>query len=466
VLFADVAWPSAPVDWRVAGISLVLAAATALLVGLVPALRATRARAGDALRTGVREGGGRRSRLRGALTIAQASLSVVLLVGAGLFVRSLWNVRTLDLGFDPDRVLSVQINRSSLAAFADGPARVAERERRRAFYVEVLDRVARLPGIEAAGVAAGTPFGNRFTIPLRIPGIERVPTLTTGGPSISAVSATYFETMGTQIVRGRAFLAGEGRGTEPVAIVSETMARTIWPGEDPIGTCLHIGRSFAPAGVAPCSRIVGIAENTHRGRLREEPVMHYYIPLGQEIERGFGGSELLVRTTDPSGVAAAEVRRLLTSLDSTITYVDVDSLQEKRLDPQMRPWRIGATVFVLSGLLALVVAATGIYSVMSYLVADRRHEIGVRLALGAQSGHIIRLVLRGSLLTAAVGVLVGEAIALMLGRFAEPLLFDLSPRDPAVFAGVAGVILAVAIAATLLPARRAQAVPATEALNL
>ena len=352
----------------------------------------------------------------------------------------------------------VEIVRPSLARVPDGPARDAERARRRTFYLDTLDRVRALPGIEAAGVAVGLPFGNRFSIALRVPAPETVPRLKGGGPGVSAVSAGYFETIGTRILRGRAFTADDHAGTEPVAIVSDLMAKTVWPGSEAIGKCLLIG-----PGSPPCARVVGVAANTYRSRLREDPVMHYYIPAGQEV--GFGGSALIVRGADRSPNLVADIRRLLTSVDSSISYVSAETIQE-RIEPQVRPWTLGATVFLLSGVLALVVAGIGIYSVMSYLIADRRREIGVRMALGATASDIVRLVLRGSLLMAVVGIAMGEAVAALLGRFAEPLLFETSPRDPAVFAGVAAVLLAVAMAATFLPARRARSVNPVEALRV
>lgn len=463
VLFSAIEWPSSPVEPRVLVMSIVLAIATGVVIGAIPALRATRADLTTALKTGAREGGGRRSRLRTALTIAQAAVSVVLLVGAGLFVKSLWNIRSLDLGIDPERVLVVEVDRASLARIPAGPARDAERMRRRQFYLEALDRVRNLRGVEHAAVATGMPFGNRFSVKLRVPELEAVPRLSTGGPGISAVSAGYFDAIGTAIRRGRAFTAGDRTGTEPVAIVSEVMADTIWPGQDPLGKCLLIGD-----GTPPCTRVVGVAEDTRRSRLREAPSMHYYIPAGQEVRSDgtvlFGGAALLVRTGDPRGPLLGEIRALLTRLDSTITYVRAETVQA-RIDPQMRPWLLGASVFALSGLLALVVAGIGVYSVMSYLIADRRHEISVRLALGAKAGDVVRLVLRGSLIMAVAGVCIGEAIAVSLGRFAEPLLFDTSPRDPLVFAAVGGVMVVVAAAATLGPAARARRVTAVEALK-
>ena len=457
VLFASVAWSSPPVNGRAFVAATLLAAAAGLLIGIVPALRATRSDLAGALKSGVREGGGRRSRLRTSLTVAQAALSVVLLVGAGLFVHSFWTAYTLDVGFDPDRVTVIDASRPSMSHFPAGPARVAERLRRRDFFVNVLDRVRALPGVEQAGVAVGTPFGNRFTIGLRVEGRDALPRLPGGGPSVSAVTAGYFETMGTRIVRGRAFTPDEHAGTTPVAIVSELMADTIWPGADPLGTCLYIGD-----GAPPCARVVGIAENTYTDRLREDPVMHYYVPLGQES--GFGGAVLLVRRTAGGTAPVAEIRRLLAGLDSTIGYVSDETLRS-RIDPQLRPWRIGATVFALSGLLALVVAGIGLYSVTSYLIADRRHEIGVRLALGASAGHVTRLVLGGSVAMAMIGVVLGEAVAWSLGGLAAPLLFQTSPHDPLVFGTVGGVLLTVAVLASVGPARRARGVSALEALR-
>ncbi|MGE5834191.1 MAG: ABC transporter permease [Acidobacteriota bacterium] len=457
-LFTAVEWTSSPVNPRVLAASAGFALATGLLVGLLPAIRSSRATVTEALRTGAREGGGRRSRLRTGLTIVQAALSVLLLIGAGLFVRSLWQVRTLDLGIDPKHVTVIEVFRSSLLRVPDGPLRDAERVRRRTFLLETLERVRALPGVEGAAVAIGLPFGNRFSVTVRVPAPDTVPVMKGGGPGISAVSSGYFATVGTRIVRGRAFTSNDHAGTDPVAIVSELMAARVWPGADPIGKCLLIGD-----GTPPCARVVGVAGNAYRSRLRESPVMHYYIPAGQEV--GFGGAVLIVRGADRRPVLAADIRRLLMTVDGSITYVKAETIQDK-IEPQVRPWILGATVFLLSGLLALVVAGIGIYSVMSYLIADRRREIGVRMALGATAADILRLVLRGSLLMAAIGIVIGEAMAGVLSRFAEPLLFDTSPRDPLVFAGVAAVLLAVAMAATLLPARRARSVNPVEALRV
>jgi predicted permease len=458
-IFSWVDWASSPVDARVLVASAALAVLTGVLVGLLPALRVTQFSLGDTLKRGAREGGGQRSRLRHTLTVAQAALSVVLLIGAGLFVRSLWNVRTLPLGFDPDRVLLVEASRPGLSRISEPAARAVERARRNAATMDAIEAIRRLPGVERASAAVGTPFGNRFGVTIRVPGLEAIPQLESGGPSVSAVAADYFATVGTRILRGRAFGPEDHAGTEPVAIVSDTMARTIWPNRDALGQCVISGESPSP----PCARIVGVAEDTHRDALRESAVMHYYIPFGQEVD--FGGTVLVVRAAgDPLPLGPA-IRRTMIDLDGTIRYVNLATIQDA-IDPQTKPWRIGAAVFVFSGVLALLVAAIGMYSVMSYLVADRTREIGVRLALGARAGDVARLILLSSVGMAAVGIAAGSLIAGAASPFVEPLLFNEHARDPVVFLGVAGVLVFVSLAAGILPMIRANRIDPLEALRV
>jgi ABC-type antimicrobial peptide transport system permease subunit len=242
-----------------------------------------------------------------------------------------------------------------------------------------------------------------------------------------------------------------------VAIVSNLMARTVWPGSSPLGQCLHV---FADS--LPCTRVVGVAEDVHRNRLREDPPMHFYIPLGQEI--GFGGSTLLVRGIGAPTALIGDVRRTLLAMDPTITFADLSTVQTL-IDPQVRPWRLGASVFALTGLLALLVAAIGIYSVTAYFVTERTHEIGIRLALGAGVGRVVGLIARGAVQTAAVGAIVGVGIAAVGGKFIQPLLFNESARDPVVFGGVAIVLTVVALLASVIPAGRAGRIDPLEALK-
>jgi len=446
-LFSAVEWDAVPVDTRMLAASGAIALVTGLFVGLLPAWRASRTNLTDALKRGQREGGGQRSRVRTALTIVQAALSVILLVGAGLFVRSLWNVQSLHLGIEPDRVLVAHVHRP----------RLNRNPNARSFEALAVERLKQVPGAEQVSVAVGLPFGNRFTVQLRVPGMETLPRLKSGGPGVSAVGEGYFATVGTRILRGRAFDSGDRAGSEPVAIVSDLMAMTFWPGDDPIGKCIISG-----GDPAPCARIVGIAENTHRSRLREDPAMHYYVPFGQQV--GFGGTEILVRRSENPLMLGPSVRDALLEVDPGITYVDLETIQE-RIDPQTKPWRLGAVAFSASGVLALLVAAVGIYSVMSYLVADRAHEIGVRVALGATGRDIVRLVFRGTIGMASVGILAGTLGAIGAGPFVEPLLFNVSGRDPWVYGIVAAVLLVVAFIAGLVPSIRANRINTLEALR-
>ena len=457
-LLSSIEWPSQPVDGRVLVASLAVSTMLGLVVGVVPALRITRGAVARALRSGAREGGGGRAHLRAGLTIVQTTLSVALLIGAGLFVRSVWNARHVDLGFDPDRVTVVETSRSPLSTVLE-PARSAERERRRAFLAEALDRVRLIPGVEQASVAVGLPFGFRFGAPIAVPGLDALPQTGTGGPGISAVDPAYFRAMGTEVVRGRAFTTADRGGSAPVAIVSEFMATTVWPGADPLGKCLLIGS--APSG---CATVVGVAADTHRAALVERPKMHVYIPLGHEVKIGFGGAVLLIRAGADAPAPAEAVRRLLMAADPTITFVRSETLAT-RIAPQMRSWELGTATLMFSGLLALLVCAVGIYSLLSYLVADRRHEIGVRMALGASTDHVAAMVVRWSLGMAIAGVTAGSVLAALAAGFLQPLLFQVSARDPVVFGSVAATLLLVALAASLVPGLRAARVDPLEALR-
>lgn len=460
VLLPHVEWVSPPVDGRVLLVSAAIALTVGVVVGLVPAIGASRPDLTSALKTGVREGGSQRMRLRGVLTVAQAALSIVLLVGAALFVRSLARVRALDLGLQPDKVLVVAPDWPRLGGL-DSVARRVERARRKDVFPRALERLRRLPEVERSSLTVGTPFQSSFGQTLRVPGWDSIPALKGGGPYLSAVTSDYFETVGTRVLRGRAFTSADRVGSEAVALVNETMAKSLWPGRDPIGTCLYSGED----GKAPatCARIVGIVGDSRRFGLREDVSMHYYLPFGQET--GIGGTHILLRPRSGTPAALGPIaRRLLLEVDPSISYIKAQTLQES-VDPQIRPWRLGASMFGLMGVLAFVVAALGLYSVMSYLVAQRRHEIGVRIALGAHPVDIVLLVVRRSLGMAAVGVVVGLGLALASGPLIEPLLFETSPRDPLVLGGVALAMAAVALIASWVPAARATRVNPVEALR-
>ena len=456
VLLPNVAWTDSTVDLRVLAVTAVSAVVTGVLVGLAPALQSTRLELTSALKSGIREGGAQRSRLRTLLTVTQAALSVVLLVGAGLFVRSLWNVYGLQLGLEPGRVLTVSFDWPAVAG-QSSEARQQERVRQNAFYVEALARVRAMPGVERAAVVVGTPFQSSNSTKVRVPGRDSIPALPGGTPLIRAVSDDYFATAGTRLLRGRAFTAADLSTGARVTVVNETMAKTLWPGREAIGECLLID-------TMPCASIVGVVEDARRFSLREEQAMQYYIPLGQERALGFGGRKLFVRPTGSGAGLPERLRAAMLRLNPGIGFVTVEPLQQS-LDPQIRPWRLGATMFGLFGALALLVAAIGLYSVISYLVTQRTHELGVRIALGAQVGDIVGLVIRYGVRLALAGIVIGTVLAYNAARWIEPLLFETSARNPLVFAGVTFVLLVVALIASVVPAWRASRTDPIEALR-
>ncbi len=276
----------------------------------------------------------------------------------------------------------------------------------------------------------------------------------------AAVSSDYFATVGTKILRGRAFTDEDGAGSVRVAIVNKSMANAVWPGRDPIGQCLLVDTRTP----RECTTVVGVAADARRRGVRELPSMFFYVPFEQFADRATD-LRLLVRPKgDDAASAIPELQQTVRALDPTIRYVNADLLQ-KRIDPDFRTWRIGAMMFSLFAALAVVVAAVGLFSVVAYLVEQRRHEIGVRVALGAQASEIVTLLLRGAVGTTAAGVLLGSALSLALSRLAQPLLFETSARNPAVLGGVALVLVVTAVVASGVPALRARRIDPMTALR-
>jgi hypothetical protein len=261
--------------------------------------------------------------------------------------------------------------------------------------------------------------------------------------------------MGTRIVRGRPIADTDTKGAPPVMVVSESMAAKIWPGREAIGQCVKLG-----ADSVPCSEVVGIAQDIKRGSLTEEEGLQYYVPIEQQ--RGGGG--LFVRTRGEATAHAETLRRELQRGMPGASYVTITPLEEI-LAPEMRPWTLGATMFTVFGALALVLAALGLYSVIAYNVAQRGQELAVRSALGARAQDVVRLILGEGLRLAVLGVAIGVGLALAASRWIAPLLFDISPKDPAIFGGVIATLLGVAIIAGSLPAWRASRVDPNLALR-
>jgi predicted permease len=455
-LSPNVVWGAATLDGRLASLAVGLALLTGLIVAVVPAWQARRLDLTHTLKAGSRQAGGDRSRLRATLLMVQCALSVLLVTGAGLFVRSFWKAQHLDLGYEPD---------AALVADVTWPAREINTQAQRdawrrevsGTYGAALENVRALPEVRHAALAVGTPFGFGFAVWLRVPGFDSIPRLPGGGPYIQAVTAQYFEATGMRLLGGRTFGSQDHATSERVAIVNATMAQTLWPGEPALGRCLQIFDASRP-----CARIVGVVGDSRRDALREPAAMQYFVPYGQET--GFSGPVLVVRPAGDMRGAALRVQRAVQAIAPAALRVNVFSMREA-VDPHVRPWRLGATLFLVFGGLALAIAALGLYSVISYSVAQQAHEFGVRLALGSGTSRIVARVTGRGLLITGVGLLVGLAAALAAGRSIEPQLFETSSRDPLVLTFTVLALLLAALAATALPARRATRVDPVVALR-
>ncbi|MGQ0648511.1 MAG: ABC transporter permease [Gemmatimonadaceae bacterium] len=432
-------------DARTVLFGAVAAVLVGLLTGLAPVFQARRADLTADLKTGTREGTYRGSSTRTALLILQGALSVILLVGAGLFVRSLHNVQGIRLGYDVDPVMLVNLNMRGVVL--DSAATVGLRRR-------LLETAKAVPGVANASLQTSMPFWSNWSTGLFVEGIDTVSRL--GQFNLNAVSPEFFETLGTRLVRGRGINAQDVAGAPGAIVVSEAMGKVLWPGKDPIGRCMRVN-----ADTMPCSYVVGIAENIKERSLGSDSGYYYY-PSAAQFAPTSGG--LFVRARGDAQLAKETVRAQLQREMPGASYVTITPFNEI-IGPQKRSWQLGATMFAAFGGMALLLAAIGLYSVISYNVAQRTHEQGVRRAVVAQAADALRLVVKDGLRLAAVGVVIGVGLALWAAKWVKPLLFNVSPRDPWVFVFVAGVLVLVTLAASWVPALRASRVDPNVALR-
>jgi predicted permease len=362
-----------------------------------------------------------------------------------LFVRSLRNVEALRLGFDVDPVLLVETQMRGITL--DSAAAVALRYR-------LLEKAKATPGVVNASLQTGVPFWSTSSTGLYVQGIDTVARL--GQFNYNRVSPEFFSTVGTRILRGRGVTSADVLNAPRVAVVSDGMARTLWPGRDAIGQCMRM-----IADTMPCTYVVGIAEDIKSQSLGADSSHYYYLPAPQFRPQAGG---LFVRVSGNAAQMKEAVRKSLQSLMPGAAYVNVTPMEDI-VGGQKQSWHLGATMFVVFGGLALVLAAIGLYSVIAYNVAQRTHELGVRRALGAQAVDVMRLVVSDGLRVASLGVAIGVVAALWAGKWAKPLLFEESARDPLVFAIVTVTLIVVAGVASSIPALRASKVEANVALR-
>ncbi|HEX8694475.1 MAG TPA: ABC transporter permease [Longimicrobium sp.] len=435
-------------DARVLGFTLAVSLLVGLVLGLVPGLRASRPELVSALKADARAGGPARLGLRGLLVAGQVALAVVLLAGAGLLVRTLRNLEHTDLGYGA---------RSVLLASVDLEGTGWEPERGRRFYAELLERVGAEPGVDAASLATTitpNPGGSNVsgvTIPGYTPAGDELVSF-----DLNVVAPGYFATLDIP-VRGRDFTPADREGAPRVAVVNETMAKRYWPNGNAVGQRIVLGTD----STAPSVEVVGIARDGKYRTLREEPRANAWFSVLQSWRPTM---TLLVRSRrDPAELAAA-VRREVAALDPRVPVFEVRTLKE-HIGVATAQERLAATLVSLFGALALVVAAVGIFGVLAWLVVERTHELGVRMALGATRASVIRLVLARGLALAGAGAAVGVAAAFGLTRLVSSLLYGVSPSDPLAFALATALLLGTAALASYLPAARAARVDPMVALR-
>jgi macrolide transport system ATP-binding/permease protein len=425
------------IDWRVLALSAGVCLATTLLMGLVPALQTGKIDLAQSMKmesAGV-VGGRGRAWVRSGLVLVQVSLSFVLLVGAGLLMQSLLKVRTASPGFNTRGVQDTAIDLVS-AGYTSARAQT--------FQDALLERVRALPGVESAAFAKMTPLSyvSSATAPIVVDGYQQPPdeSLTV---EYNEVGDNYFVTMGIPLAAGREFTRADDEKAALVAMVNETMAQRYWQGRSPLGQRLQLKGRWM--------QVVGIAKDSKYSSVREKPMPFFFVPLRQNSLRG---SVLNMRTPLAPQTMATAIAREVHALDSNVAPYEVITMQEQ-LDRSTSAQMAAVTLVGILGALALVLAAIGLYGVMSYAVSQSTRELGLRMALGAGASDLLRLVLSRGLALTGAGVLLGAATALLLTRLLGNLLYKVSPRDPLAFGCAFAVMALVSVAACLLPAWRA-----------
>jgi predicted permease len=449
---------SVTLDAGVLGFCIALTLGTLLLFSLVPALKASRVDLVDSLKDGSSNAsaGRRRQRLRSGLVVAETALAVVLLAGAGLMLRSVWALEHVALGFNPDRVLTMRL--SLPASQYDTPEKVV------GFYEDLVGRVRTVPGVERAGLLRLLPLATAigdwgvgvegYTPPPGVASQADWQIASAGGP----------EALGEKLIRGRWLTDADTIGAMDVALVNESMARKYWVSQDPIGRRFKMGSSDPHA---PWITVVGLVGNVKHNGVLSEVKPKFYRAFGQ-FQRSTGNPArnmtLVMKTAGDPLALVKTVRDQIRGMDRNLPIAAVRSMQDivdgSIATPRLTGWMLG----LFAGL-ALLLAAVGIYGVLSYVVSQRRQEIGIRVAIGAGRGHILGLVLRSGLALTGAGIVVGLGMAAFATRLMSSLLHDVKPLDPLTFAAVAIVLTIVSVGACLVPAVRAMRVSPVRALR-
>jgi putative ABC transport system permease protein len=427
------------IDWQTLGFTLLMSIVTAVIFGLIPSLQASKPDVNVILRESGRGAAGslRRSKTRGLLVIGQVAISMILLIAASLLMRSFLALQHVDPGFDPRNVLTMQVTLPN-AKYPSNP-------QKNAFFREVLRHISTTPGVSSSGASLSLPLGGSVLVPFQVVGAAVLPFGKRPLAYWQCVTPDYFQTFRVRLVRGRFFTEHDNESSSGAAIVNETLARHFWPNQDPIGKQLIVARAELH------EEVVGVVADVKTSTLDSDAGSELYSPYAQ---RPWPGMALAVKTSGNPMSLASAVRKQIAEVDGDLPVTAVRSMQDIVSDSfgqrQITLWLLGAFAAA-----ALVLAAIGIYGLLAYSVEQRRQEMGIRRALGAQPRDILRLVLGEGLGLTLAGIAAGLAGAYAISRALAALLFQVSPTDPVVFAGMALLFVAVALVAGYLPARRA-----------
>jgi putative ABC transport system permease protein len=442
------------IDVKVLLFTLLVSLLTGLVFGLAPALQATKFNLNETLKEGGRDSaaGSRGNRIRAALVVAEVAISLVLLVGAGLLINSFLRLRNVDPGFRAENVLTMNVVLT--------PQKYPDLARRAAFYTDVIGRVEALPGVKSATVASQIPLTQQGDSSGLL--FEGRPDPPAGQPNLAAirvVGAHYFQTMNVRLLRGRVLTDQDRADSPSVAVISETMARRYWPGDDPMNKRFSFGR---PESDTDWVTVVGVVNDVRQFGLDAEVKPQVYMSY-QQMD-GFVPRYLIVSTSVEPRSVAGSVRGAVWEVDRDQPVSDISTMEDV-LSESLARQRFSTILLGVFGAVALVLAAVGIYGVMSYSVAQRTHEIGIRMALGAQPRDVLKLAVGQGLKLVLVGVAIGAAVALALTRVMASLLYGVSATDPVTFVTISLVLVGVALLASFIPARRATKVDPLIALR-
>jgi putative ABC transport system permease protein len=443
-------WHQLGINFTVLVFTLALSLLSGLLFGLAPALEVSKPNLNDALKEGNRQSSGGTHRLRSSLVVLEVALSLVLLVGAGLFFRSFITVFKTDPGFNPDNVMTMSLMLSA-SKYKDEPQTAA-------FYTDLVQRVKATPGVVSAAAVNHLPLGGSNSSEAFL--VEGVPEPPPGQENIGryrVCTPDYFTAMQIPVLKGRAFTEQDKAGAPPVVIVNETLARKYWPGQEAVGKRI---RFQAPLDRAPWMEVVGVSKDV-KHELTLEVTPEFYLPHAQD---GWRGMVVVARTTGNPASLAGSLRQNVWAMDKDQPVAEVRTMTEVR-SISVGLQQFNSMMIGIFALVALLLASIGIYGVMAFAVAQRTREIGIRMALGARRTDVLRMVVLNGMKLAVLGLAIGLVASWLLTRFISSLLFGVQPTDPLTFGAVSACLLLAALLACYVPARRATKVDPLEALR-